>query len=242
MKCFSRIVAVSLVAAMAFGTSSVVTATAISIQNQGFDDQVVANGANPTVNPPTGWSQGGDPSALIAANNPYGADAPDNYVYGFYGASGNGTPEGGNGANIVGINYGGVGQAYLFQTLVTPLQAGTYTLTAAVGALTNLTPMDDYVISIGTGQYSELAHYEGTGASLAAVAGTLTDESVTVHVAADNPSLGQPIAVLLCGINTVSHSLSVTCFDNVRLDYVPEPGALSAAGYRRGKLIGLRLA
>ena len=91
-----------------------------------------------------------DSDGVIKANNPYGADAPDSFTYGFYGASGNGTPQGGNGANVVGIQQQTIGQCYLYQALAEPLNAGTYKLTVAVGALTNLTPLDSYVISIGT--------------------------------------------------------------------------------------------
>lgn len=224
MKCFSQIVAVSLVAAMAFGTSNVAPATSIDIANAGFDDQPLANNAS-AGNVVTGWSTGGSGVCWAGVWNPMGSDAPDNAVVdGFIGASGDtGTPKGGNGANVLDLYVNGAGTASVQQTLEETLKPGKYTLTVAVGGATGGTPLDSYQIGIGTsGSSGPLAF---GGVSSVSVA-ELTDVPVILTVTDDNSYLSQFIVLTISGAN--STGIHATQFDRVRLDYVgvPEPGTI----------------
>jgi len=225
MKCFSQIVAVSLVVATAIGTSNVATATPIDIVNAGFDDQALAN--NRTIDPITGWSTSGSGENIqwAGAWNPFGSDAPDNATLdGFIGASGDtGTPQGGNGANVLDLYVKGTGTVSVQQTLTERLKAGKYTLTVAVGEATGGTPLDSYQIGIGTtGSSGPLASGGGSSVSVA----ELTDVPVILTVTDDNSYLSQFIVLTISGSN--STGIRATQFDRVRLDYVgvPEPGTM----------------
>ena len=251
MKCFSRIAAVSLVVAMAFGTSNVALATLISdITNPCFDDQALSNGQDTSMygGGITGWSQHSDTYGLnwIGAVNPKGSDSPDN-AGGFIGASGNGTPQGGNGPDVLCLDGGvGGGNFGVQQTLPDTLKAGTYVFTVAVGATASgLAPLDQYLIGIGTADLSSgyLASFSGTSS---VPLGYLTDESVTLNVPNNSPHLSYAIGLTMSGANlsTTGSASEATYFANVRFDYtaLPEPGTLAPLGHGLARTAGLRLA
>ena len=177
-------------------------ATPVAVNNAGFDNQTLDDGAaSSTIADWTFWSSSAG-AGLVC--NPTGYDAPGNdTAWGFMGASGNGTPLGGNGANVA-WEFENDGQYGIFQQVLdTTLQVGyTYTLTAALGKVPTggnicaqlLIGLEDVPGSLTTLQvYSPvIAPEEMTSAEF-------VDRSVSFTVAAGNPYVGQKLMIGLCG-------------------------------------------
>jgi hypothetical protein len=196
-----------------------VQAEMIAIVNGSFEDPVLDDAAAGSKNVIPGWvfsGLGADANAKVW--NPM-SDR-------FAGADGSGTPQGGDGINVLyAANSGAYGNyTSLLQMLPDKLQAGTYTLTAAVGKADKFVPAERNYIALHVGTAS-VAQVCVVPADL--VSGQFVTRTVTFEVAADNPMIGQNIGVRLqTSLSTTQ--VRITCFDNVRLEYtpVPEPGTL----------------
>jgi hypothetical protein len=135
-----------------------------------------------------------------------------------------------DGANsgLVGTNFAyNDGTAPFYQVLSGPgstFEAGTYTLTVAVGTRPDVETAGA-VLSLYTASGSSL----GTDiknddvAGVSSYTGTFTDETLTLTVNSGDSEIGQTIAIALAGGN--NKGLDNDDFDNVRLtfDPIPEP-------------------
>ena len=197
--------------------------TPISVANPGFETPTLSEG---------GWqvSVNDWQTATIGdAGYTYVTWNPTAQYYD--GALDNGTPVGGDGANIAEISYTGgsdPASSYLYQDLSPTLQPGkTYTLTVAVGySAGNLPPAlsaTNFVLDISTSDMAPgtyLARYAGPVSELAA--NELVDRWVTFKGMAGNPHIGHPLRILLGNTSPVSPNQAVA-FDNVRLNFISEP-------------------
>jgi hypothetical protein len=198
----------------------------IPVSNASFEDDILANGG--VANYSGAWnlwtSMGG--GGVVA--NLMGYDAPDNdALYGFFGASGNGTPLGADGANAAWLAVDGNQYDLLSQVLPVTLQAGhTYTLTVAVGkAPSGNSPSAELLFSTG----DALQTWQAAGPGIAPaemVNAAFMDESFSFTCSPDNPKIGQQLAISLCGYSG-SDGAGWIAFDNVRVSDVPEPGSLA---------------
>jgi hypothetical protein len=235
MKWFPCIVAVSLVVAAALGTSSVATAASISVVNATFADPVLANGsdapvafnANPTAVNGWAWVGGG---LFAGIWNIPGADAPDS-TNGLIGASGDGTPQGGNGANVMYFQTPAAGGdcPAVVQALSVGVAVGTYTLTVAEGVSSQRTALDTTIIGLCTPGMDSNTYLGSLVTNQAdQPGGSLTDRTLTVNIGSDSPYLGQQLLIRLTGTSAADERIE---FANVRLDgplgpIVPEPNTL----------------
>jgi hypothetical protein len=205
----------------------------VAVSNPGFESATVENGG--TASPIANWNwtiSAYDGSAVTL--NPFGYDAPDNdTTNGFKGASGNGTPLGGEGANVALMQVTGLQYGILDQVVNTTLQYGnTYTLTVAVGKVPTGGRLNSQIwISIedSPGGTSKIQSYSTLYPS-DMTAAEFVEQSVSFTPAADNPYLGQKLMIGLCGFSddAVSGPYQGVAFDNVRLDVdvVPEPSTI----------------
>lgn len=115
----------------------------------------------------------------------------------------------------------------LYQVLSNTLQVGTYTLTVAAGHSTfpgyNNYPTDaTFGLSSYNGAvYSALQFSTVIGTDLPT--GKLSDITMTLNVLAGNPHLGEQVVVNFGSPLVDNGYPNNLCYDNVRLDYVPEP-------------------
>jgi hypothetical protein len=144
----------------------------------------------------------------------------------FPGAAGNGTPVGGDGANILYLL--GPGDSFVSNTLSGVFEAGTYTLTVAVGNLVGVGNARDFTFGLGLAPESYLGSFSGDFNDIPV--GSLTDLSAQIIVSPGDPSVGQAIVITLAGTGG-----GFVTFDNVRLDLqpIPEPstGALAVFAF-----------
>jgi hypothetical protein len=219
-------VGVMLIAALLFVQSSAQAAPA-TVVNPSFETQILANDGD-VASPIDGWTYWSSAGGAGLVCNPTGYDAPGgDTAYGFLGASGSGTPLGGQGTNVL-WEYEGAGQFGLFsQVLGTTLQAGnTYTLTVAMG-----------MVPTGGNLIGELIFYTENGNLLtyadtlpsAMTSGQFVDSTlVFAPTQAQIDSYGgQRLKISLCGYCAGAYpGPGRIAFDNVRMDVVPEPGTL----------------
>jgi hypothetical protein len=201
------------------------SAALITVNNAGFDDESLVDNAA-TAGAPAGWATDDKSGNWIAAWNPLGTD--------FTGATGDGTPEGGNGANVAAIDIGAAaGDGLLYwrsdPTTGSKLEAGTYTLTVALGidAPEAIKPAK-YTLFFGSDNKWDLASVSGLGTNLPR--GSLEDHSCSVTIAGDNAHLGETLVVAIQAFYVEGGSANWVLVDKVRLDFVaepiPEPGTL----------------
>jgi hapalindole H/12-epi-hapalindole U/12-epi-fischerindole U synthase len=203
----------------------------VAVSNPGFESATVENGGTAPIADWNWTISAYDGSGVTL--NPFGYDAPDNdTTNGFKGASGNGTPLGGEGANVALMQVTGLQYAILDQVVNTTLQYGsTYTLTAAVGKVPTGGQLNSEIwISIegDPGSTNKIQRSVQLNSS-AMTAAEFVEQSVSFTPAADNPYLGQKLMIGLCAYSTdaVSGPYQGVAFDNVRLDVVvPEPSTM----------------
>ena len=208
-------IALMVVGSLLVGSAS---ATFLDIQNASFESPSLSDGGVSDEVPDWTVARAG---AVIQTWNPDAAS--------FTGAGGNGTPLGGDGANLVYF-LSNTYFSYITNQLSNTLQAGTYTLTAAVGNINGVTGNDFqfglYTTGTTTGY---LASYFGSASEL--LSGQLADKTAVLNVTSSNPYLGQPIVIAIAGGTTAG---GYVAFDNVRLDFVaapsPEPGTMILLG------------
>ena len=207
-----------------------------TVLNPSFESPTLANNVftDSTDTVPSWTKQTSGIGSGIVVGNPPGSNGADSDPSGFIGASGNGTPQGADGANVLafyffegGVSYGAV------QTLDTTLEAGkTYTLTAAVGERANgdgNSLLNAFFLDIGTasqGMWQHLARYTGTPSELAA--GQFTDFSVSFTPQSGDSHLGDNLRILV-GAGSTDAGARVA-FDNVRLTITPEPSTITLLG------------
>lgn len=195
-----------------------VQAEMIAVPNSGFETQVVADNAVGPKDTVTNWTCGGGGHPAVYVWNPK-SDR-------FNGADGSGTPQGGDGVNVLYLgNDGATGNVTsVVQMLSDTVKAGTYTLTVGLGQAKGFTVAAHNVICIQGGT-AWAAYLDVLPAEF--VSGQFVDRSVTFEVAADSPLIGQSLGVRL-QTSLSGTAARITCFDNVRLEYtpVPEPGTL----------------
>lgn len=191
--------------------SGYASATPISVVNYSFETPVLADDADSqTV---TGWNTVTVWRCIV---NPTGTEMT--------GADGNGTPLGGDGANIVYLHQGAgstvAGRIFAGTPALTEL--GTYTLTVAVGSMSTALSYGYNIKVYGTpGE----GIYSSDGSDL--TPGQLVDRTVSWTIT-DPADVGY---MVLVSLETHCNSGSVTghtVFDNVRLDFtpVPEPSSM----------------
>ncbi len=146
-------------------------------------------------------------------------DANDN-------SSTGGVPPGGDGKrHLYLVLQNGTGGWTVSQTLDEVFQAGTYTLSVAVGYPGGRVALDNYSISVLAGS-TVLGSYGANGDDVPEA--YFQDRSVTFDVLSNSEHLGQPITVALSANTTASSgTYKQMCFDNVRLQFIPEPGTLA---------------
>lgn len=199
----------SVIAAWGLVLAGGAKADLIPVVNAGFEATPLADGAFTRVAPP-GWT-------LVGTGGTFHPSVRD-----FPG----GAPEGQN----TGYSSGGS----LSQTLVSPLQAGVYTLRVEVGD-SFFTPFPGYKIELLAGSFL-LAQDNN---SLAPANGTFLTSTVMFAATAGDARLGQPLSIRL------TSSGSETNFDNIRLDFapsaVPEPASVMMLGIGALGLLGYDL-
>jgi hypothetical protein len=215
-----------------------VEAVSISVPNASFESSILADGADTGGSGFAGWGGYSDAGTWVGALNPLGWDGTSTGIYGYLDAGGNGTPQGGQGANVVALYTGiGTGTVKTYVILTNALQAGTYRLTVAVGHLSNHLAAP-FTIGIGTSDLSSgsyLASYSGAASEV--TNGYLADKTVTLNVTSNNSHLGQPLVITLSATGDGS-GLEETEFDNVRLDYIAsESIAMPNAGFENDILV-----
>lgn len=227
------LVVVALMVAGCLWTASA-SADLVSIANSSVETPLLTNdtakpGGDADFTAVTSWSVSASSPDHNSIWNPPGSDAPDSLGFGFVGASGDGTPSGGAGANIMNAYLAnGDAYVYFYQDLAATLPAkGRYTLSVAVGERAD-GAAGNYTIGIATSNMSlgtYLASSSGGAGNL--TAGVFLDKNISYDVLPDDPNIGQHLRVVLYGVS--SGSTEKIAFDNVRLDYVPEPSALVLA-------------
>jgi hypothetical protein len=189
----------------------VYTAPAAMINNASFESPVLADGNWPPV-PPDGWMVEGSTGYTVGLWNPPSGR--------FTGCEGSGTPVGGDGANILYLcpKSGSGNNAIVKQTLAFPFQAGTYTLTAAVGTANGFTAAENNRLVMMQGS-TQLSWTSIPQAQIPV--GSFVDKSVTFVVPENSSYIGLPITIMLFS-SVTSSSARMTCFDHVRLEFTPE--------------------
>jgi hypothetical protein len=223
-------VGLALIALLLFAYSA--QAELVTVVNPSFDNQTLANGD--FTDAIESWTYWGSLGGLGAGGgiiyNPTGYDAPDSdTAYGFFGASGDGTPSGADGPNVA-WEYANPAQYGLYQqVLETTLEAGkTYTLTTAIGMVPTGGNLGAQLL-ISTegvpGSLTGLLKYE-TFTPAEMTAATFVDKSVTYTPSeADIAAYGgQKLMISLCGFST--GGVGRIAFDNVRVESVPEPSTV----------------
>lgn len=209
---------------LVLAVSAHLTAAPITVPNGSFEAPVLADGqyggnvAIPPWNSVTVWRE---------VTNPSGSDVAP-FPSGMVGASGNGTPQGGDGTNVLYMHQGANGsEGRIFVSTDGVTALGTYTLTVAVGTLSNKQSHGFTIAIYDTDSgYSGGAKHTGLGSEL--TPGTLVDKSVTWTVT-DPDMVGRGILVSLGISANPSAVTGCTLFDNVRVDFtpVPEPGTMA---------------
>lgn len=207
------------------------SATAIAINNSSFQIPAMDDGGDSGTSTPY-WNKDLSNTAYISIANVTDGSFP--------GTSGSpGLISGGDSTQLV-YNYmgspGGFGGRIFAGTQNgDTLQAGTYTLKVAVGNDQNWTGGEAY-LDLGTynGASGDGNGYMSEKHVLAASipGGSMTTFQTQLIVSGSDPQIGNPILISLHAVNNKGSGAAVVCFDNVRLDYVPEPGtmALVASG------------
>lgn len=205
-------------------------ATDVTVLNPSFETEAVTNG---NLGAATDWTTWSSEGGFIGTYNPLGYDAPDgDTTFGFYGASGDGTPQGAD-SDTVAWMYMAPSQYGAFQqTLDVTIQAGhTYTLTAAVGMVPGGGNIDA-LLWFGTEYLPDIVGGEGHLWERATVTpttpGVFEEKTLTyTPTAADIAAYGgQNLVIGLCGSSTGADGR--VAFDNVRVTdtVVPEPCSL----------------
>ncbi|MDX1932549.1 MAG: hypothetical protein SFU56_08085 [Capsulimonadales bacterium] len=223
----------------ATGAISGAMADPVSIVNQGFEANAVANGTFPVLTP-TGWSILDPGNILDGALDAVGIVNPTGTT--FYPG---GVPEGSNAALIyLGGDIGGT-PVSLSQTLSATLRANTvYTLNVHVGNIasgTGLPPFDTFGFFNLTGFPGYRVQLLAGGMVLAeddnTLAGSIPDgtfalSSIRAVIGNEHQMLGQALEIRLTNLNraqTPENPGIEVNFDNVRLDAsaaAPEPASL----------------
>ena len=115
---------------------------------------------------------------------------------------------------------------FVRQTLTNKLQAGTYKLTVAAGYNTviNFDQLANAVFSLQSYNgisYSELASYTVTAGIMASKVGVLSEYTLTLTIATNNPHLGENLVIKLAS-NTGGGTYQAVSYDNVRLDWAQD--------------------
>lgn len=199
------------------------SADLITVGNASFESPTLANGTA-AASSANSWT---DPSSGCTweINNLYGYDAPDSNAVGFYDASGDGTPRGGDGINVLsGYMSKTRNGDYASQTLTDTLHKGKYTLTVGAGANPGLAAAD-LSVTLGTTGDAQLATLSAFGSSLPVA--EFSDRQLVLNVAEDNTHIGEAIVIRLGATRATAGDNEWIAYDNVRLDYIPEPGTLA---------------
>ena len=209
--------ALLIVAALFVGFAS---AESITVINHSFQDPPRPDGLDGST---TDWPSSSGGGGVWNPVEPY-----------FPGTNGEGVATGADGSQVY---YFSGGPKYTYQVLADTLQAGTYTLTLAVGrGFVVSKDTDTFAFSLSTdvlgGSFvkngavvtvdgTPLAALTDVGTSL--TEGAFVDRSITLVVQPDNPYIGQALQIDLGSVTGWG------LFDNVRLDFapVPEPGTLA---------------
>jgi hypothetical protein len=205
-------------------------AETVTVLNPSFESQTVVNGN--IALPIADWNFWSSQGGVGCVYNPMGYDAPDNdTTFGFYGASGDGTPQGGDGANLGWMFITAQQYGALQQVLDVTLQAGhTYTLTAAVGLVPGGGNIDAqfWFTNEGAG-FGELGQlWKHSGVVSATTPGVLEEKTFSFTPTDEDIALygGQKLVVGLCGVDYTGVTSGRVGFDNVRVSDVPEPSTL----------------
>ena len=210
------------------------SADSIAINNPSFEAQVFADGGSSGGDGVTDWvTTIGGTGGWVGVFNPTSTHMTD--------AAGNGTPLGCDGPNILDL-WTASGWSHITETVSQVLtgagntvQAGTYTLTAAVGYGFTLPAGPDFSFGISTSAPSNLAEYAGLATEL--TEGRCVDKSVSVVIAPGDVNIGETLEVYV-RMTTGAEGLEYfTIFDNVRLDYelaFTLPGDLNGDGFVGG--------
>jgi hypothetical protein len=189
-----------LVGSVSAGPIGPITVPDFSFETPGVDDGVSTAGA------PPGW--GSNIGDWAATYNPL-ADAITSGV---------------DGSNVFCF-YGDSGSwGEIYSPSLGAVQAGTYTLTVAVGANAG-TASQDALLTFGTDLHWDVA--VNTIAAADVPLGYLSDKTVTWTVPIDSPYLGQQLQIGLAGVSNAAGAYAN--FDNIRLTgpvSTPEPGTL----------------
>lgn len=199
------------------------SAAPITVINASFEDPVLGDGEGSSTNL-TPYSWGALYGTYTRILNPLGLE--DDPAKGWEDATGDGTPRGGDGINILSQAVGREefeGSCGVYNTLEHMLQAGTYTLTVAAGLRAIDTNGDaTFEISLGvtedSGLQGMLATESWDGSTL--LRGEFMDKQLVWVVASDNPYIGLPLRITVGGRTTAAPLSQGTRYDNVRLDLV----------------------
>ena len=217
---------VSLVAVVLVCLAGSAFAVPLTIVNSSFEDPILSDAGATSSGAIPGWtaSLSGQTSGGIHVWNPPVTEVD--------GATGNGTPVGADGTNVLLIwstdNTGvaPVATAALTQTLSgETFQQGTYTLSVAVGKRKTQPLPADSIIILLTGTGTWLASLNVPSEDF--VGGQFVTKSFTYEVVSGSPHIGEDVAIRLMTMPDATSATSSTLFDNVQLDCdVPAPATM----------------